>query len=305
MANRGPSYGLSLECKQKIEKKFDIQRARDVLGWMEAVLGRKLHPDVASIDSQQDLAKVLKDGIVLCDLLNVISPGAVRPAKKSKLAFHQMENIELFTKACVAYGMHPLDVFQVPDLFETKAMFSVINCLHALGSLAKKKGFQGPSFGVKLSDVNKRKFSEQQITDGKKVIPMQAGTNLNPSQSGMTPYGQGRQIVPSDPLTAEPTTPSHTVISLQYGTNRLASQSGMTPYGLGRQILLSSGSGSVRSASIDEAEADPKRSQSESGGTELIGNEGLEDKDTQEMTHQPNGVCSDDVFDVSGGLLLT
>ena len=36
-----------------------------------------------------------------------------------------METIELFTKACIDYGMHPLDVFQVADLYETKAMFSV------------------------------------------------------------------------------------------------------------------------------------------------------------------------------------
>ncbi|GFN93234.1 transgelin [Plakobranchus ocellatus] len=244
MANKGPSYGLSLECKIKIERKFDIQRARDVLGWMEATIGRKLHPDVSSLTSEQEMADILKDGSALCELMNVISPGAIkfRPAKKAKLAFQQMENIELFTKACAEYGLNPLDVFQVPDLYETKAMFT-----------AQKKGFQGPRCGVKLAEKNERNFSLEQITEGKKIIPMQAGSNLNPSQSGMTPYGQGRQIVASDYQGKElSSSANQSVIGLQYGTNRLASQSGMTPYGLGRQILLSSGSGSDRSASQKE-----------------------------------------------------
>ncbi|KAK3777634.1 hypothetical protein RRG08_021749 [Elysia crispata] len=301
MANRGPSYGLSLECKKKIDQKFDLQCARDVLAWMEAVLGRKLHPNVASLESQQDLADILKDGIVLCDLINVINPGAVRSAKKSKLAFHKMENIELFTKACIAYGMHPLDVFQVPDLFETKAMFSVLNCLYALGSLAQQKGFRGPSFGVKLSEKNERCFSEQQIAEGKKVIPKQAGSNLHPSQSGMTPYGQGRQIVISDSHSVALTSTSQSVISLQYGTNRLASQSGMTPYGLGRQILLSSGSGSGRSVPVQDDGS--KESQGEDVSTEVV-EVCLNDENTHEIPPQINGACFDEVFADSDGSLL-
>ena len=47
---------------------------------------------------------------------------------------------------------------------------------------------------MKEATENKREFSQQQLKQGEGVIGLQMGTNKGASQSGMTAYGQQRQI---------------------------------------------------------------------------------------------------------------
>lgn len=61
---------------------------------------------------------------------------------------------------------------------------------------AKKKGYEGPTIGVKVADENKRLFSKEIMEMGKTVIGLQSGSNQGASQRGMTPYGASRQILP-------------------------------------------------------------------------------------------------------------
>ncbi len=42
-----------------------------------------------------------------------------------------------------------------------------------------------------------REFDEEVLQEGNLVIGLQMGSNMGASQSGMTPYGQGRQIYDS------------------------------------------------------------------------------------------------------------
>ena len=68
MAFHGPSYGLSRECQMKAQAKFSLERAKEAVFWVEAVLGRKL--DTGSdngIRDQLDFATALRDGVVLCE----------------------------------------------------------------------------------------------------------------------------------------------------------------------------------------------------------------------------------------------
>ena len=37
----------------------------------------------------------------------------------------QMENVELFLRACVDYGMQTIDTFQVKELYEARAVYTV------------------------------------------------------------------------------------------------------------------------------------------------------------------------------------
>ena len=37
----------------------------------------------------------------------------------------QMENVEFFLKACVEYGMQTIDTFQVKELYESRAVYTV------------------------------------------------------------------------------------------------------------------------------------------------------------------------------------
>jgi hypothetical protein len=49
---------------------------------------------------------------------------------------------------------------------------------------------------VKVADQNKRSFTKEILDKSKSVIGLQAGTNKGATQSGMTPYGASRQIMP-------------------------------------------------------------------------------------------------------------
>ena len=55
-------------------------------------------------------------------------------------------------------------------------------------------GFDGPEFGPKYSEKNKRVFSPELLQESEGIIRLQMGSNSGASQAGMTPYGQGRQI---------------------------------------------------------------------------------------------------------------
>lgn len=56
--------------------------------WIEAILGKKFPPNELFED-------VLKDGQVLCELMNKISPGSVSKINSSGGQFKMMENINM------------------------------------------------------------------------------------------------------------------------------------------------------------------------------------------------------------------
>ncbi|KAK2164114.1 hypothetical protein LSH36_68g01041 [Paralvinella palmiformis] len=174
--------------------KFDLERAKEACSWIEDVTHSRLNPPSDQMKDQKDVQRALKDGQALCALINTIQPGSVKKVNQSKLAFKEMENIEMFLRACKEYGMNEVDTFQTQDLYETKSMYSVVNSLHILGSLARKNGFSGPTIGVKLAEKNVRMFSDETLQAGKMVLSMQFGTNKGASQKGMTPYGATRKM---------------------------------------------------------------------------------------------------------------
>jgi transgelin len=89
-------------------------------------LGAKFPPG----ESYED---ALKDGIILCKLINKIKPGSVPKINTSGASFKLMENINMFQKALKDYGVADLDVFQTVDLWEQKDISTVTMTLYALG----------------------------------------------------------------------------------------------------------------------------------------------------------------------------
>lgn len=198
MAYQGPAYGLSRECQLKAQAKFDMQQALQALDWIRDVTNLNIEPPnpEKGFKDQLDFADCLKDGIVLCTLINKLLPGSVSKINTMKAPFKQRENLEMFLKGCMKYGLKSHDLFQVNDLYERKNLYMVVNCLFALGGLAQRNGYDGPTIGVKVSFENRRNFDKETLELGKTIISLQAGSNRGASQSGMTPYGAGRQIIP-------------------------------------------------------------------------------------------------------------
>jgi hypothetical protein len=104
------TYGLDHDLQQKMAAKNDPAKAGAVRIWIEAVTKRQL---------TNDLQASLKSGVVLCELINALYPGAVKKINQGAMPFVQRENIVAYLSACKQYAnMRESDMFVTQDLFE-------------------------------------------------------------------------------------------------------------------------------------------------------------------------------------------
>merc|ERR1712013_888723 len=105
----------------------NAQKEKEVLQWVEGVMGEPLPAG--------DFGEVLKDGVVLCKLINKIQPGSVKKFKEKG-----------------------------PDLFEGRNLPQVALCLFSLARATQNHPeFSGPSLGPKTATKNERNFTDEQI----------------------------------------------------------------------------------------------------------------------------------------------
>lgn len=138
---------------------------------------------------------VLKDGTVLCRLMNKLVPNAIAKINETGGQFKMMENLNNFQKALKEYGVPDIDVFQTVDLYEKKNIAQVTDTLFALGRATyKHPEFKGPWLGPKPADECKRDFTDEQLKAGETMIGLQAGQNKGATQAGQN-MGAGRKIL--------------------------------------------------------------------------------------------------------------
>eukprot|EP00794_Sanderia_malayensis_P000091 gene91-695_t len=191
MSNRPKGFGLSAEVRNKILSKYDMELERQAVEWIEAILGEGT---MKGAEGPNEVHKVLKDGSILCNLINALEPKSVKKINGGTIAMKLMENTGMFLKACEAYGVNKADLFQTADLYDNQNMDSVIKGVVALGRKAQINGFDGPILGPKEAVGEKREFTDEQMNAGKNVIGLQMGTNKGASQAGMT-MGKSRAII--------------------------------------------------------------------------------------------------------------
>jgi len=103
------------------------EQEQEILNWIEAVIGEKL-PAGAYED-------VLRDGVILCRLINKIAPGSVNKIQTSGGSFKLMENIQRFQASLKKYGVPEEEIFQTADLYERRNIPQVTLCIYALARL--------------------------------------------------------------------------------------------------------------------------------------------------------------------------
>lgn len=177
-------------------KGADAEQKKEVLDWIESVTKETIPRD-------QPFEKVLKDGVIMCALINALQPGSVKRVQKKGSNFQLMENICAYQKAVKKYGVPEEEIFQTVDLFEARNIKQVVLHIYALGRRAQVVGYDGPCLGPKTSEENKREFSEEQNRQGRDAhIGLQAGQNKGATQAGLN-MGKGRSINDwTDPLLA-------------------------------------------------------------------------------------------------------
>ncbi|AOA64200.1 Cortical actin cytoskeleton protein [Komagataella phaffii CBS 7435] len=131
----------------------------DIKKWL---FGQMLRPSGKSIPDEEfidktDLIELLRDGVYLCQLIDVIDPGKIK-YKASKMPFVQMENIANFLQyAREVIGVPENELFQTVDLYEGKDPYQVAMTIQALSrqlTIKDKERFPN-SIGPEL--VEKRK----------------------------------------------------------------------------------------------------------------------------------------------------
>lgn len=108
---RGAGFGLDAELARKQAEKYDHNAEKLVRDWIEAVSGEKV---------EGGFGPALKNGQILCKLINAIKPGSVKKIETSAMPFKQMENISNFLRACRALGVREYELFETVDLYEEK-----------------------------------------------------------------------------------------------------------------------------------------------------------------------------------------
>ncbi|XP_063956649.1 transgelin-2-like [Lytechinus pictus] len=132
MASRPRGYGMNADLTDKKDAKFDPDLATEAFEWIAAVLetgppeSQELASSVGPVIAEKDVHVPLKDGVVLCHLINVIRPGSVKQINSSKMAFKQMENIGNFLGGCENLGISKVELFQTVDLYEANNIPQVI-----------------------------------------------------------------------------------------------------------------------------------------------------------------------------------
>jgi hypothetical protein len=210
-------FGLDKDVQDKMKAKFDPHKQQLAKCWIEEVTGEKCEPVSASDDG---FMRWLKDGIILCKLVNKINKNESDYKKKwktkyskSKMPFTQRENICNYIETCKKMGMKDIDCFVSQDLYDGDNPVKVVGQINGLGALAKEvKSYDGPQFGVKISKENKRVFDAETIRKGKCFVPLQnagsiavekekgtdaivqyakAGTDLGKSVGGVSQQNSG------------------------------------------------------------------------------------------------------------------
>jgi len=112
--------------------KFDPQRATEAQQFVEEVTGESF--------PNADIQQSLKNGVLLCKMLNKLQPGTVPKISDSNMPFKQMENVAAYVEGSRKLGVPDEYNFVTVDLFEGKNMGQVVQNIIAL-KRARGMGF--------------------------------------------------------------------------------------------------------------------------------------------------------------------
>lgn len=144
-----------------------LKKMQAIEKWMSEILKEEIQHSPEGSHSEE-FTNYLRNGVPLCNLVNKIKPGIIKRfnqevdfAKKAH-HFRAMENIWFFLEACTKIGVHPKqDLFVPTDLFESKNIGKVVDCMISLGQVASEKFPTVPKFS--LHNVSEQDFSRTEI----------------------------------------------------------------------------------------------------------------------------------------------
>ncbi|ELA41660.1 uncharacterized protein VICG_01293 [Vittaforma corneae ATCC 50505] len=154
-------------------KSQNVNEEAEIKEWMAEILQEKL--------AEGPLSVVLRDGVVLCNMINaILSKDAFAKIKcpsRSSLSFFQMENIAYFIEKARMLGVPDSENFQTIDLFEDKNIKQVYTCIYSLSRNLYKNGRTDIRvIGPKLVEKVSITFTKEQLDEAKRTVSRQYGS---------------------------------------------------------------------------------------------------------------------------------
>ncbi|MCL4136439.1 UNVERIFIED_CONTAM: hypothetical protein GTU68_047743 [Idotea baltica] len=138
-------------------RKVDAAKEGECMAWISEVLGEQFPEGVPS-------RTILKDGKVLCRLINKISPGSVKKINEPEPAFKSMENInKLRWKDVVATASLTTDL--IPDPGDCEGRIQKMSVDDALRSSTRT--IHPPRVGRPLAGSPSRRGAEARVDRGR------------------------------------------------------------------------------------------------------------------------------------------
>ncbi|KAG0760439.1 hypothetical protein G6F24_008319 [Rhizopus arrhizus] len=131
--------------QSKLEEQLAVE-------YINKALGLSIQPE--------HLQKELKDGVILCNLVNQLKPGTIKNVgQKKDFSFIQMDNITRFLQGVRQLGMKECQLFETTDLYSAKDMSSVVHTILSLAELFPKLNLSAEDESMLLTyDTEKPKI---------------------------------------------------------------------------------------------------------------------------------------------------
>ncbi|KAJ1659926.1 Protein kinase of the Mitotic Exit Network [Dispira simplex] len=179
--------------RREEQRRLNHQAATDFL---ESILEEKL--------PSHNLQLALRDGIILCRVINTLRPGTIKQIAMKDIPFAQMENISSFLHAAQELGVPGSDLFQTVDLYEGKNISRVVSTILSISRIIagiplgrRRVGSIDRMLPKRWSD-KQTKDSSLPITPAQDALPPSVGKTT--STKGNTLCGSSTDTLIPDPL---------------------------------------------------------------------------------------------------------
>ncbi|TPX09826.1 uncharacterized protein E0L32_009017 [Thyridium curvatum] len=176
--------------KMRLDK-YTPAAANEARAWIENILGDRLAPG--------DLLEALKDGVALCQLVNLAVPPPGVRFKQSAMPFVQMENISMFLRACQEppLNLQQHDMFLTVDLYESKDPAQVLQCLGAFSRAAHAANPSAFPSAIGPKSGNRNSVLSPQSTGSATPVMSPRGRGISNASNGSSVYGNRTVLTPT------------------------------------------------------------------------------------------------------------
>ena len=196
---------LDHECTEKRRAKAadDALEFSRALKWIYTVLKLENLPADAESRPEECFGEQLRDGVLLCNLLNALKPGTIGKISNSTNAFGQMSNITSFLRGCQKIGVHKRDCFDSVDLQQLRDLSRVYETLLAVSRAVQKNvpDYSGEYLVSMKREARLRKSHHQQTPKIPTQLPPM--TTPNRPSSASTRSESNISPAPASPSVSE------------------------------------------------------------------------------------------------------